>query len=98
MKRIDAQQNFIKEVIRQKANIHTLSKFNEIINVIFQNVETNLTVNDALKLAQSASKMDAGSLNMLTLPGDAKDEGGVSYYIYDKAKTADIIKQYFILK
>jgi polyisoprenyl-teichoic acid--peptidoglycan teichoic acid transferase len=96
LKRIDAQQNFIKELIRQKANVLYLTKLNDIVDEVFTNLETNLNLSDALKLAQSLDKLSLSNVTMFKLPGNDDDEGSAGwYYACDKAKTAEIIKENF---
>jgi anionic cell wall polymer biosynthesis LytR-Cps2A-Psr (LCP) family protein len=50
LKRNDAQQNFMKELMRQKLNLQYLPKLTSIINAVFDNVETNLTLNEVIKM------------------------------------------------
>lgn len=96
LKRIDAQQNFIKELIRQKVNVIYIAKINDIVKEVFNNIETNLKLNDALKLAQSIDKLSLNNVTMFKLPGADDDEGAAGwYYACDKVKTAEIIKQNF---
>ena len=95
LKRIDAQQNFIKELIRQKLNIYTLPKINSIIGTAINSVQTNLTLTEALKLAVNISKLSQETIDMFKVPGEATEEETGWYYIMDRVKTADIVKKYF---
>ena len=54
LKRIDAQQNFIKELVKQKLNVFYITKVDDIINSIFSNLKTNLSMNEILKMSSSA--------------------------------------------
>ncbi len=95
LKRIDAQQSFIKEVISQKVNVYNITKLNSIMSVIFKNVETNIQMDDALKLARNIGRLKAEEVIMLRLPGTDSNEHSGWYFVHDKAKSAEIIKQYF---
>lgn len=94
LKRVETQQNFVKEVLRQKMNLKSITKINNIIQTVFKNVETDIPMNEALKLAQSAGKIKSDEMNTFMLPGRAED-GGAWYYIPDKNKISELVKQYF---
>lgn len=94
LKRIDAQQNFIRELVRQKLNIIYLTKTNDIVNTIFSNIDTNLNMSEVLKLTGSVSKVQADSINMLMVPGKSVLDGAW-YYIMDSNEADKIVKEYF---
>lgn len=94
LKRIDAQQNFIREVVRQKLNIIYLTKVNDIVNTVFSNIDTNLNMSEVLKLTGSASKVQADTINMLKVPGESVLDGAW-YYIMDSQETDKIINEHF---
>ena len=94
LKRIDAQQNFIRELIRQKVNVFYITKLNSILNKVFSNIETNIEMEEVFKLSKNISKIDADSINMMKLDGTCVNEGA-SYYKVDKEKTEEIVDQYF---
>ncbi|HHW49732.1 MAG TPA: LCP family protein [Clostridiaceae bacterium] len=97
LKRIEAQQNFIKELVRQKANIFYFSKINEIINIIYDNLETNITMNEIMKLVKNISNFKAENVSFFTLPGKTKNSG-YSFFIYDEEETKKIMEEYFYAK
>jgi LCP family protein required for cell wall assembly len=97
LKRINAQQNFIKELIKQKANITYISRLDDIINTVFDNMETDITLSEALKILKSAASYKPETLNTYTLPGESKQMGtdNIWYYIYDKEQGELILKDKF---
>lgn len=95
LKRIDAQQNFIKEVIRQKVNVYYITKLNSLMRVIYSNLETNINMDDALELAQKFTKLNIDDVHMFKLPGEAKFEDPWWLFVHDKAETEKIISEYF---
>ncbi|NSW92243.1 MAG: LCP family protein [Firmicutes bacterium] len=99
LKRIEAQQNFIKELIKQKAKITYISKLNSIIDAIFENLKTNISLSEVLKLVSSFNIKDFSidKVNTYTLPGYSMDSSPW-YYIYDKENTEKLIKNNFCLK
>lgn len=89
LKRIEAQQYFIKELISQKLTLQYIPRLNSIINVIFKNIETNFTLNEIVKLSGLVSKLNGGSINFISMPGTTYD-GSPWYYLCDVEKTREI--------
>ena len=77
------QVKFIKEFINQKLNIQYLSKFNSVINYAFQNIVTNMTLTDALKLSTGIIKVSANNFNSFRLDGEDKVINGGWFYVYN---------------
>jgi len=94
LKRIDAQQNFIKELIRQKVNIVYITKMNDILNVIFKSFDTNITLDEVLKLSKNISKVNADEISMFKLPGEPVLHD-VWYYEMYRSEAKEIVDQYF---
>ncbi len=94
LKRIEAQQNFISELVAQKLNLQYLPKLNSIIGVLFENIETNFTMNEILKLSGYAGKINLSSLNFISMPGETYD-GSPWYYLCDVPATRAIMAQSF---
>ncbi|MFZ5987880.1 MAG: LCP family protein [Bacillota bacterium] len=97
LKRIDAQQNFIKELVRQKANLLYITKLNDILSVVFNNIETNLTMSEVLKMSGNISKINADQINMFKVPGESRRDGAW-YYEIDSVETDKIINEHFSSK
>lgn len=83
LKRDEMQQRFVKELIRQKANVFYLGKVNEILAYVFKNVKTNMQLDDALKMAQNIGKLGSNELKSFTISGDSKYIGGGWYFLYN---------------
>ena len=96
-KRINAQQTLLKELVRQKAKISYLPKLNSVINEIFSHLETNMQINEALKLIPDFTIFNTDNLQFFTLPGVPEEEG-LYYYVYNKAETEKLINEYFHAK
>jgi len=95
LKRIEAQQQFIMELVRQKANILYLPKLNKIIDTVYGNIETNVTMNEVTKLVKSLTSFSADKIKTFTLPGDSVKENGIWYYRINEAEASRIIDGYF---
>ncbi|WP_242855902.1 LCP family protein [Ruminiclostridium josui] len=54
IKRTEMQMKFIKEFIKQKLKVQNIPKLNPVLNYAFQNVITNMTLSDALKMTSGS--------------------------------------------
>lgn len=93
--RISAQQNFLKELLRQKLQPQYITKAPELLNEIYQYVKTNFTIADALKYVGMLETMDSDTLQTFLLPGAARYENKISYYIYDTQVTKELVHTEF---
>lgn len=91
--RIAVQQDFIKEIIKQKANPAILVSLPAIISVLEKNIDTNLEEKEVIELAGVAARAGGDGFNTYQLPGRAQYQSGVSYYIYDPGESAALIEQ-----
>ncbi len=96
LKRIDAQQNFIRELIRQKSNIKYISRANTIINIVFKSIKTDISSDQALKLLANINKLNAAEINMMKLPGTDSNEESGWYFIMNRSEADSIISRYFV--
>jgi LCP family protein required for cell wall assembly len=99
LKRIEAQQNFIIELVKQKAKISNLPKLNTIIDTVFENLETNFPLSEILKIVKLETIKDFSveKVKIHTLPGYSMDSSPW-YYISDKEETVNIVKENFSLQ
>lgn len=97
LKRIEAQQRFIKELIRQKATLRYVSRADELVKASLKYIKTNITTDEAVKILGNAGNIKANEVTFFRMPGTASEEG-LSYYIIDKQQTQDIIKNNFQTK
>lgn len=94
--RIEVQKGFIKELLRQKLQPKYITKAPELINQIYKNVETNLLVKDALGMLPSIDKFKADNcFNSFTLPGEAQNILGLSYFVADETAAIQLLKEPF---
>jgi anionic cell wall polymer biosynthesis LytR-Cps2A-Psr (LCP) family protein len=87
----------VKELIRQKANLYYITRLNEILDVVFNRVETNLSINEVLKMSMNIDKINAENINFFTLPGRPVQQE-LSYFILDKVETMKLIDEYFVVE
>lgn len=89
--RIEAQQVFLKSMIKQSVKPTTIIKIPKIINIYKKNIETNLSLVDAFKEAVLFFKYDLENMQATTLKGQSKTIDGISYYIVDEIELAELI-------
>ncbi len=94
LKRMEAQQNFLKEMMKQKLSLQYLPKLNSIINVMFDNIDTNFTMNEVIKLTSYVSKFKVENLTFIPMPGKPYD-ASPWYYLCDVDNARLIIAESF---
>ncbi|WHH58422.1 LCP family protein [Petroclostridium sp. X23] len=93
--RVKAQQEFISAVIDKTVSIKNIFKIPKLVAIVIQNVKTNFETQEMYKYVDDALQINKERITMMTLPGEGEFIGGISYFIHDKAKTAEMIKEYF---
>lgn len=93
--RINTQQEFLKEMLKQKLSAKYIIKSPSIISEINKNLETNMSALYMLKYALMFRDGDKVEFNTYTLPGAPKTIGGASYYIVNESETASLIEEEF---
>lgn len=106
--RVKAQQDFIKEVIKQKLNLAYLPKLKAVLDSIFKNIKTNISTNLVLQNARILDKFNSSNLKIFTISGSDEMQNGLSYYIFNQKiiegntnssyPASEIIEQYFQAK
>ena len=86
LKRLEAQQDFLKELMKQKLTLKYFPKLTSIINEIFDNVETNFSLNEIIKLSGYINKLAWTSYSF-----KCREHNDVSpyYFICDVKNEAD---------
>ncbi|HQD29846.1 LCP family protein [Acetivibrio saccincola] len=93
--RIKAQQQFLKEFIKQKLKLKYLFKADDIFFVIKDNVTTNIEIGDVNYYIDCIKKIDVNKVDFYTLPGHPEYIDNQYYYIYDEEKTKEMINNNF---
>lgn len=66
-----------------------------VFAAIKKNTETNFSAGEIIGLIKDSMRIGKDNIGVYTLPGDGKYVGGVSYFVHDKAKTKELINEYF---
>lgn len=92
LQRTEVQQQFIKNFISTVLSAKNLTKIPDLINVALDNTDTNITAREALKYLTDAMKIDTSNISSCTAPGEAKYINNISYFVMDKEKTKELVK------
>ncbi|MBD2136421.1 LCP family protein [Anabaena sp. FACHB-1237] len=95
--RIQRQQMVIRALIEQTLNPNTLTRLTEILNVVKENVDTNLSVEELAALLGFGSKINRSNMQMLMLPGRFSENGEfkASYWIPKERDIAKLMSLHF---
>ncbi|EPY2277632.1 LCP family protein [Clostridium sporogenes] len=89
--RIENQHKFISKVVEKVKSPSIIPKIPNILSTIPDYIETDMSPEEIIKYGYAVTKGDKSSINMITLQGEAKYIGNVSYFIYDREKNRDIV-------
>ncbi len=97
--RVQRQQMMIRALMEQTLNPMTLARVPQIISVIQENIDTNLSVEEFVALGGFGVKIDRSKVEMLLLPGQFNGDGrkGVSYWLPNQEQIQNIMAKHFDL-
>lgn len=87
--RQDRQRLIIQAVINKGANIKSLANYNDFLDVIAENVRTNLTFND-MKDIQSNYKAARQNIQQVQINGEGTEINGVYYYVVSQSERTEL--------
>ena len=90
--RMKTQREFIKETIRQTIQFKNILKINKITTAVFDNIETNITLNKLLAYVPYGVEFNIEELKMEQLPGASVLKNNVWVFEKDINKTNKLMK------
>lgn len=93
--RIESQQMFVKELVKQTLKPKNIFKIPQLIETYYDYVETNIPLKVILKGAMSAKNIDIENMETLTVPGEGKRIEKLDYWIYNEDETKNITEEMF---
>ncbi|MFN3926147.1 MAG: LCP family protein [Pseudanabaenaceae cyanobacterium] len=94
--RVQRQQAFLRALIEQKLNVETVVKLPDILQVLQHNLDTNLSVEEMLAVANFAAQIGKKDTRLYMLPGRfSGNEYYISYWLVDQPALARLINQNF---
>jgi len=89
--RIEAQQDFMKSAMKKILG----PKLPNAVATAFRHVKTDINLQDAMKLATSAVGLDMEDIKINLLPGEARYQGGGSYFFHDSKELKDLLTEIY---
>ena len=93
--RMKTQREFIQETAKQLLRIENAGKIVNILDIVFKNVKTNLSLQDMKYYIPYAFKFNASNIVSDVLPGKAEQCNGIWIYSADKEKTKQVVEDLF---
>lgn len=93
--RIESQQMFLKELVKQTLKPKNIFKLPKLIETYYDYVETNIPLDVILKGAVSANKIDMENLKTETVPGEGQNIAKLDYWVYNEDETMRIVEEMF---
>ena len=96
--RMERQQKFLKVFVAKMLSPTKLPKLPFVVKALMDNVDTTLSVRDAVYLAEFAKNFSVSDVKMATLPATPEYIHGVSYMIPDENETYKVVQELFFPK
>lgn len=95
--RVQRQQMLMKALRERFTHPTVIPRLPQVARVMMRYVDTNLTLEESLALANTAMEIDRSDLHMVMLPGrfSGPDEYVASYWILDPAATQQVMSSFF---
>lgn len=93
--RVQRQQKFINAVTAKLLSPSILVKLPQLVVSARENVMTDMSDKELLKLANFARKIQRENIKMVMLPGRFGNIGGASYWLMDEEGSKEIISNMF---
>lgn len=92
--RTGVQRDFIRAAAKQWIALKNIPKLPKLLDIVREEVLTDLSVRNYLWFARFLLKADLGSMQTDVLPGYADMVNGASVYMLDGGATAELMKDY----
>ena len=89
--RMKTQRNFIMETLKQTLKIKNIFNAKNIIDTVFENIETDLVVDEVLGYVPTVVDINFDEISNYQLPGESKKCNDLWFFIADKDKTKTLI-------
>jgi LCP family protein required for cell wall assembly len=97
--RVQRQQMLMKALRERLTHPTVIPQLPQVVRVMMRYIDTNLTLEETLALANVGLEIEPDNLNMVMLPGrfSSPDEYVASYWILDPAATQQVMNTFFEL-
>lgn len=93
--RMRTQREFLKAAAKQILTGDNILKIDDIMKVVFENVETNVKMEDIIKYIPSATEFNPENIKSEMLPGKPDFIAPLSFYVSDEEETNKVVSSLF---
>lgn len=93
--RMRTQREFIMATLKQTLKVQNIFKLKQIIDVMNENVTTNMDLASLKSYVPAAVKFDANNIKTGMVPGETEMCNRVSIYVANKTKTKELVAELF---
>lgn len=94
--RIEAQQQFVQALKEKVLSPSIIPKIPQLIEIFYSNVDTDISKTRMLTLGTKVAGLNNEEMIKLTLPGNSKYIGGISYYVPDEEEIRQLRNSYLV--
>lgn len=91
--RMKTQREFMVEVAKQTLKLKNITHIKSIMTTIFQNVETNLTLDDIFPYVPWAVSFDTANISSNQVVANPQEYNKLSFVVYDEEETEKVIQE-----
>lgn len=91
--RLDAQKIFMTAFFNKLLSFSSVTKVNDIVSAVYDSVDTDISLENALGFVKPALGVDLSNITMLNMQGTSYRNG--MYYSLNKQENLKIVNQYF---
>lgn len=93
--RMRTQREFISETARQTLQFKNVVKLKELMDIVFQNVQTNVKLSDVKDYLPYAVEFNTENIETGALPGEPAQINKLWFFEYNKTEAQKLIQQLF---
>ncbi len=93
--RMKTQRNLIISVAKQTIKLKNITEISNIINIMKEDVKTNIDFNMLIDYIPYAINMDFNTIQTAQLPGKSEQRSGGWFFFHDEEETTQIVDELF---
>ena len=94
--RMRTQREFLMAVAKQALKLENITKINDILKIMEEEVETNIDWDTMMEYAPALLNINADNIKTGMLPGTAQYCNGVAVYLVDEDESKELVNELFL--
>ena len=94
--RMRTQREFLMAVAKQALKLENITKINDILKIMEEEVETNIDWDTMMEYAPALLNINAENIKTGMLPGTAQYCNGVAVYLVDEDESKELVNELFL--